>query len=51
MEFLDCVQRVFRSLEESISDAYVTLRENREEEQHLQELNAEIRRRDLRPQA
>lgn len=50
MDFLDCVQRVFRSIEESVSHAYTRLRENREEEQHLKELDAEILRQDMRPQ-
>lgn len=50
MEFLDCVQRVFRSIEESIAAAYVKLRENREEEHRLHELDEEILRQDIRPQ-
>ena len=50
MDFLDCVQRTFRCIEESIAQSYIKLRENREEERHLQELDEEIFRQDIRPQ-
>ena len=50
MDFLDCVQRVFRSIDESISQVYGMLREDREEAHHLRELDEEILRQAVPPQ-
>lgn len=49
MEFLDCIRRTFRSLEESVSMAYSSFRKEAETETELRQLDEEIWNAEIMP--